>query len=283
MTFSSIFLLLISRIGHKFPTELTSTVRSASKESYIFTNSGGTLLNPVTKTSAGVLKFASFGLVLSTYVLSGKADAKESATSNMTKIDTIIAQTSSTNLVKSPANNSVVSSGQESFINGLVSGAITRISKEVILHPLDTIRARIQSQTAEDSTFENDPVALFQDLYSGLVPALVSSVPAGALFFGVKDSVRQTLRRNGMAKQTSTILAVAAANIPYWIVRCPAETLKTRQQAGVAGDWSLMTALGAARNRTAQDGLLVTINEAYDSYFSNYAYALPADVIKFLA
>ena len=154
------------------------------------------------------------------------------------------------------------------LVASLVSGAATRVAKEALLHPFDTVRARMQVPSSEVGT----GVGLYDDLYSGVIPALVTGVPAGALFFAVKDSSKKKLKSLGFTKQQSTLLSVLAANIPYWVVRTPSEALKTSRQTRGG-------TLGEQFSELKEEGL----GEAYRSYSSNFAYALPADVVKFLA
>jgi len=165
------------------------------------------------------------------------------------------------------------------FVGGLVSGSATRISKELLLHPLDTLRARLQAKSTDKNR-------LFSDLYSGLVPALLSSIPAGAIFFAVKDSSRKYLRLAGYDSRVSTLVAVALANIPYWVLRCPAENIKTKQQArtvgGDNGDDSLLSLWNTLSFTFKENGIQAVLTSLYSSYASNYIYALPADIIKFL-
>lgn len=59
---------------------------------------------------------------------------------------------------------------------------------------------------------------LYKDVFNGLVPALVGGIPSGALFFGVKDFLKSTLKGTGaLSKDEVTILSVVLANIPYWV------------------------------------------------------------------
>jgi len=171
--------------------------------------------------------------------------------------------TSSAPKVIPERNPSVVATrsaeGQGGFVSGLVSGAVSRASKEVLLHPIDTIRARLQTQ--KNISFAN--ASLYEDLYAGLVPALVGGVPAGALFFGIKDFSKQRLRQLGLSKQQATILAVFFTNFPYWLVRTPSELLKTRAQVNGSSE--------------------IVSSEWYESYVSNILYSVPADEVKFLA
>ena len=100
-------------------------------------------------------------------------------------------------------------------------------------------------------------------------------IPAGAVFFGVKDVCRRELLELGLGRELATALAVGAANLPYWLVRCPAELLKTRQQTAV-GSFGSIDDLKAFVSAEGLGGV-------YASYPSNLLYALPADLLKFLA
>ena len=74
---------------------------------------------------------------------------------------------------------------ENEFIRGLVSGAVSRASKEILLHPFDTIRARQQvPQNSKNITITSSnsgmgPQGIFKNLYAGLVPALIGGIPAG--------------------------------------------------------------------------------------------------------
>jgi solute carrier family 25 S-adenosylmethionine transporter 26 len=176
------------------------------------------------------------------------------------------------------------------FISGLVSGAVSRASKEIILHPIDTVRARLQTSPdlsllpkrvladSDEVTVTNEN--LFDDLYSGLTPALIGGIPAGALFFGVKDYTKKKFRKMGLGKAEATLLSVLMANFPYWVVRTPSEVLKTRQQTDNSEDATSMMAM--IRSDLAQKGLANATSSIYDSYIPNIAYAFPADAVKFL-
>lgn len=166
---------------------------------------------------------------------------------------------------------------EESIVNGLISGAATRVSKELLLHPIDTVRARLQR--APNYVEQND--GLFDNLYDGLLPALIGGVPAGALFFGIKDYSKKKLRRMGLGKQESTVLSVMAANVPYWLIRTPSEVLKTRRQIG----YDNSSSIGEMMDKMVEveGGIMPAIQFTYGSYASNFVYALPADIIKFVA
>jgi solute carrier family 25 S-adenosylmethionine transporter 26 len=126
-----------------------------------------------------------------------------------------------------------------------------------------------QSEQSFITTYTNEN--LYQNVYDGLIPSLLGGVPAGSVFFGVKDFSKSFLREAalGLDKQTITVLSVIIASFPYWILRTPSEILKTQEQIGVL-DRSMPVLL----QRTS---LLA------NSFLSNMLYALPADLIKFLA
>ena len=160
------------------------------------------------------------------------------------------------------------SAGSE-FYSGLLAGAVQKTVKELALHPLDTVKARLQVATGRRALLSE----LFAAPYAGLTPALVSGAPAASAFFAVKDAVKRSAASSGLSKTPITLLSVGAANVAYWGVKNPSEVLKVRRQAGVTND-----TLGAASDLWRNEGL----GGFYSSYGSNYAYSTPVDVIKFL-
>lgn len=157
-------------------------------------------------------------------------------------------------------------------------GAVQRLAKEVFLHPIDTVRCRLELQGAARSLRAS---GLFDDLYAGVLPSAAIGVPSGALFFAAKDAARTALRdvvgTAAYGKEVTTILAVLAAQLPYWLARTPAELLKTRAQLGrvPAG----VGPLESARRIVAAEGA----GGLFVGFGSNIAYSAPADVVKFVA
>lgn len=198
--------------------------------------------------------------------------------------------------------NSVITTNKTSthnsnaFINGLISGSVSRASKEVILHPIDTVRARqqisssdkvelglinldIQSNLANISSIAYNNSILYANLFDGLYPALIAGIPAGAVFFAVKDGSKEALRQIGLSKELITIISVIMANIPYWLIRTPGEVVKTRQQIGDdsrnQSSMSVFDSIGLLYDKSFRDSYI-------NSYLSNVLYSIPVDVIKFL-
>ena len=60
---------------------------------------------------------------------------------------------------------------EDTFVRGLLSGAATRAAKELLLHPIDTVKTRLQLPGANRGSG-----GLLSDLYSGVVPAVVGGV-----------------------------------------------------------------------------------------------------------
>lgn len=146
------------------------------------------------------------------------------------------------------------------FANGFISGASINAAKNLILHPIETVKTRLDV---------GESAGLFRDLYAGIVPGLVGGVPAAALFFGTKDLCRQTLRNIGLSPSVSTLLAVMLAQFPYWLIRNPSEVLKTRRRT--TGSATITLPLTANQ-----------IKDLYSGLTNNLLYALPSDWLKFL-
>lgn len=125
---------------------------------------------------------------------------------------------------------------------------------------------------------------MFANLYDGILPSIIGGIPAGAVFFGVKDYTKVLLKETGLFdQQVVAILSVALANIPYWIIRNPSEVLKTRDQIEKYEEGGIEKFSSSVIGKPSSIQLLLL--QAYDlyaSYGTNLIYALPADIIKFL-
>jgi Mitochondrial carrier protein len=176
------------------------------------------------------------------------------------------------------------SAWQES-ISGFISGGTLTVTKTLVKYPLDTATVRLQMPNSQYSVLR--PLELFEASYRGVIPPLIANVPAGGVFFAVKDATKASLAGMDMPRWARTFLAVAAAQFPYWLVRNPSEVVKTRQQAGMAGYGVGVSALQAyqqVREDTMASGSsrLQGLDGFYSGYTENILYAFPADVIKFV-
>jgi solute carrier family 25 S-adenosylmethionine transporter 26 len=178
-----------------------------------------------------------------------------------------------------------------------VAGSALTFTKSIVKYPLDTATVRLQMPGRSFSLLR--PGDLFDGAYRGIAAPLVTNVPAGAVFFAVKDAAKSFLREALPAPLPSpileTVLAVGLAQLPYWLVRNPSEVVKTRQQAGIEGFGDGVTALQAydrvrrdARSRSegkgsgAQSEWSDELRAFYVGYWENILYAYPADVVKFV-
>ena len=127
----------------------------------------------------------------------------------------------STNYDKSSSDNSSsnsITAFQES-ISGFVSGTAVSSVKTLVKYPLDTATVRLQMPNTEYA-ISNLP-KLFSGSFDGITAPLLSNIPAGAIFFAVKDATKTSLKGLGLPKWVLTSLAVSAALPPYWALRNP--------------------------------------------------------------
>ena len=172
---------------------------------------------------------------------------------------------------------------QES-ITGFISGSAVSTVKTLVKYPLDTATVRLQMPNTIYSV-ANLP-ELFRGSFDGIAAPLVSNIPAGAVFFSVKDAAKSFLKSNaaGMPKFALTSLAVAAALPPYWALRNPSEVIKTRLQVGAEGYTEGMSTIDAFELATSQSNSTSdALEELYSGYTENVLYSFPADIIKFVA
>ncbi len=178
---------------------------------------------------------------------------------------------------------------QES-ISGFISGTAVSTVKTLVKYPLDTATVRLQMPNT-DYTIRNLPM-LFSGSFEGIVAPLLSNIPAGAVFFAVKDATKTALKDSGipLPKLALTSAAVAMAIPPYWLLRNPSEVVKTRIQIRAEGYYEGMSTIDAFKVALAQkDGNRTTniagggLSELYQGYNENVLYGFPADIIKFVA
>jgi solute carrier family 25 S-adenosylmethionine transporter 26 len=171
-----------------------------------------------------------------------------------------------------------------------VAGASLGAVKTVVKFPLDTATVRLQMPNSDYSI--RDLTSLFNGSYNGITLSLLSNIPAGAVFFAFKDATKASLKASpsffDAPKWLTTSIAVAVAQVPYWIVRNPGEVIKVRQQAGIDGYGNGVSAFKAVQKTFTESSsngttTLDGIEEFYTGYWENIAYAYPADVIKFVA
>ena len=203
--------------------------------------------------------------------------------------DSVLPQT----LLSTPNNDNSASSitaFQES-ITGFVSGSAVSTVKTLVKYPLDTATVRLQMPNTQYAI--NNLSKLFTGSFDGITAPLLSNIPAGAIFFAIKDATKTSLKNSalGLPKWAVTSLAVAAALPPYWAIRNPSEVVKTRLQVGAEGYYDGMSTSDAFQlalsnnndNSTSKNNSGGGVSELYQGYIENILYAFPADIIKFVA
>ena len=181
----------------------------------------------------------------------------------------------------------------EETVSGFFAGAALSTTKTIVKYPLDTATVRLQMPNSQYSIYE--PLTLLNGSFRGIATPLICNIPAGAVFFSVKDATKQMLKANDLPRWVTTSLAVLVATFPYMAVRNPSEVVKTRQQAGIDGYGEGVSALEAFQkvrqgsssssssssngNGNSSAGMM---GDFYVGYFENICYTYPADVLKFV-
>lgn len=182
-------------------------------------------------------------------------------------------------------NKEATNTAFQESISGFISGSAVSTVKTLVKYPLDTATVRLQMPNTQ-YTIQNLP-ALFAGSFDGIAAPLVSNIPAGAIFFAVKDAAKSSLKESGLGlpKWALTSLAVGAALPPYWLLRNPSEVVKTRLQVGAEGYYEGMSTLDAFQLALSNGGnsTIDGVSELYQGYTENILYGFPADIIKFVA
>eukprot|EP00189_Rhodosorus_marinus_P004299 CAMPEP_0113962074 /NCGR_PEP_ID=MMETSP0011_2-20120614/5696_1 /TAXON_ID=101924 /ORGANISM="Rhodosorus marinus" /LENGTH=317 /DNA_ID=CAMNT_0000973853 /DNA_START=105 /DNA_END=1058 /DNA_ORIENTATION=+ /assembly_acc=CAM_ASM_000156 len=158
----------------------------------------------------------------------------------------------------------------ESFKIGLISGAIAGTVVDFVLFPLDTLKTRLQSGTAA-----KDAMQLLKGIYTGLLPAVLASAPAGAAFFGTYDYLKRVFKQLDPEEKLATfhhMVAAAGGDIAGSAVRVPFEVVKQRLQAG-----AYTSASQAVKSILASEG----VRGLYTGFGSLVIREMPFDLIEF--
>jgi len=128
------------------------------------------------------------------------------------------------------------------LINEVCAGAFGEISKDVLLHSVDTAKTRRQARLKkkegdkdgeEEPAESSSPLAQLKDLYAGFPVVAASSIPQGGMFFLVKKSLIEGINMVNPAWSASLAgqaLPIGVGVAAYWLFRTPAEVLKTQVQ-----------------------------------------------------
>lgn len=144
-------------------------------------------------------------------------------------------------------------SQSELFIAATVAGAVTESFRTTILYPIQTIKTRIQSDPHK--YLRKQPPLVEQvtslgtnvkkhvqegDLYAGIAPTLLVSVPATGIYYGARDVTKRMLSMVPMISDVwVAVLGALVADVVSLCFRTPADALAVRKQAqnATVGDW----------------------------------------------
>lgn len=142
------------------------------------------------------------------------------------------------------------------------AGAIGELSKDVLLHVVDTAKTRKQALKKSGtlpSESSNNTISIggflgnLKDSYAGFPVVLASSIPQGGVFFLVKKGTIELLNKFAPATPSviSAIFPIGLGVMAYWLFRTPAEVIKTQVQTYQSN--SCQESLQTAKN--SQNGL----------------------------
>ncbi|KAL7538514.1 hypothetical protein ACHAXR_009641 [Thalassiosira sp. AJA248-18] len=113
---------------------------------------------------------------------------------------------------------------------------IGSVASTLAMHPLDTIKTRLQVNKSDDSE-EVEGFGNILSLYEGLSGNILKEGPASALYLGVYESVKYSLLPL-MGPQSVLmvyLISGAAGEMVGSIIRAPAEAIKSTVQSGISG------------------------------------------------
>lgn len=151
------------------------------------------------------------------------------------------------------------------LVAGIIAGSTTEVLRTTLLYPLSTIKTRIQADNKQkkemppiimdNNTYNNtnideliydvrqnlqDKIAL-GDLYAGILPAILGSVPSSGVYFGVRDVTKRILETQALTPSKLddlfvSIVGAVIGDIASVSVRIPFDGLVYRQQVGIKDD-----------------------------------------------
>mmetsp|Transcript_13475 Transcript_13475/g.32157 ORF Transcript_13475/g.32157 Transcript_13475/m.32157 type:complete len:303 (+) Transcript_13475:14-922(+) len=141
---------------------------------------------------------------------------------------------------------------EATFVRSAISGGAAAAAATVVFHPVDTMKTVLQQRGGGWRTLR----ALgLRELYTGVVPAAFSMMPACAVRMGAYEVLKATLllQAAALSPGASITLASALSVVASSSVRAPLDMVKTQVQTGAAG--SVGEALRIAWGRGGMAGL----------------------------
>lgn len=113
------------------------------------------------------------------------------------------------------------------FTLALLAGGCAGTTVDVALHPLDTIRTRLQSTTGFWQS------GGFRGVYRGILSATLGSSPGAAAFFSTYESMKQALKKtSGREEWYHHSTASSCGEVAACLIRVPTAVVTQRMQIG---------------------------------------------------
>ncbi|KAL3918786.1 MAG: hypothetical protein SGARI_007369, partial [Bacillariaceae sp.] len=143
-------------------------------------------------------------------------------------------------------------SNSELLVAATVAGASTEMLRTGLLYPLSTIKVRVQQ---ERHNFTRRPPPLQQqivtlgsnvkekvqegNLYAGITPTLLVSVPATGVYYGFRDVTKRMLAMSPLSDTGIALAGAFVGDVVSLCFRTPADALAVRLQAqnATVGDY----------------------------------------------
>ncbi|KAG7340045.1 mitochondrial carrier protein [Nitzschia inconspicua] len=244
---------ILKKKNHQEPTKATTKFNSStSKEKKVFPS-----LSNTTKTT-GRLEPINFTQVASETNINVTLSCEEGCISvdskNFTKIQTASIPSWVPSWLKRAAPSKVVKqiSDPELLVASTVAGASMEMFRTGLLYPLSTIKVRVQQ---DRHNFTRRPPPLSEkivtlgtniqekiqegNLYAGIAPTLLVSVPATGVYYGIRDVTKRMLTMTPLGDTWIAVTGAFVGDVVSLCFRTPADALALRLQAQnkTVGDW----------------------------------------------
>lgn len=159
--------------------------------------------------------------------------------------------------------------------SALIAGAAAGIIVDGLLYPIDTVKSRLQSAQGFRKA------GGFKNVYRGIQPVLLGSMPASAFFFISYETVKAQLEETGIVQSSGSLMKFAshmvAASIGEFMactIRGPYEVVKIRSQTSISKKFSPLSILSKTLAKEGFFGL-------YRGFWSTVFRDSPFSAIQF--
>ena len=111
----------------------------------------------------------------------------------------------------------------------LLAGGLAGVTTDLILHPLDTIKTRLQSRHL------GTPVLNYRSIYRGLLSQMLGTFPCNASFWIIYEGVKREMEKSAHSglQRFAPGIASTLAECSVCTIRNPFDVVKLQLQAGM--------------------------------------------------